>query len=154
MRDSWHVWLLNTPLGEAVVTFDAENFCRSLWEQWSPSWAPEELTAAFDDAKTSFQAPDFGKIVLSAYRSGVSGLGGDKRHDELRARIGQAPAITCETIVLTGADDKVESGLFEEAIKRYFTGGLEHKVVEGAGHFIHRQRPDEVIGAILNATSR
>jgi len=150
MRDSWHVWLLNTPLGEAVVTFDAENFCRALWEQWSPSWAPEQLVVAFDDAKTSFLPPDFGKIVLSAYRSGMSGLGGDERHDGLRACIGQTPAITCEMIVLTGADDKVEGGLSEEATKRYFTGGLVHKVVEGARHFIHRQRPDEVIGAIVN----
>ena len=154
MRNNWYIWLLNTPLGEPVMTFDVENFCRALWEQWSPSWMPEKLSTAFDDAKRSSQSPDFGKIVLSAYRSGVSGVDDDKRHDELRTLIGQPPAITYETIVLTGADDTVESGLSEEAVKRYFKGGLEYKMVEGAGHFIHRQRPDEVIDAILTDRHR
>jgi pimeloyl-ACP methyl ester carboxylesterase len=151
MPRSWHIWLLNTPLGEPVVTFDTENFCRALWEQWSPSWNREQMTAAFDDAKTSFQSPDFSKIVLSAYRSGVSGLAGDKRHDKLRSVIQQTPAITCGTVVLSGDDDPAEGGpLPEEAVKRYFTGNFRHKVVSGAGHFIHRQRPDEVINAILD----
>ena len=151
MRNSWYIWLLNTPLGEPITAFDTENFCRALWEQWSPSWKLEQLSTAFDDAKASFQTPDFSKIVLNAYRSGVSGLGGDKRHDELRSVILQAPAVTCSTVVLTGTDDPVESApLQDEEIKRYFTGGFRHKVVEGAGHFIHRQRPDEVINAIVN----
>jgi pimeloyl-ACP methyl ester carboxylesterase len=151
MRNSWYIWLLNTPLGEPVTTFDTENFCRALWEQWSPSWKPEQLTTAFDDAKASFQTPDFSKIVLHAYRSGVSRLGGDKRHDELRSVIQKAPAVTCDAIVLSGADDPVEGApLRDEAINRYFTGAFRHKAVEGAGHFIHRQRPDEVINAIMN----
>jgi pimeloyl-ACP methyl ester carboxylesterase len=108
------------------------------------------MTAAFDDAKTSFQSPDFSKIVLSAYRSGVSGVGGDKRHDTLRSAIQQTPAITCDTVVLTGDDDPVEGApLPDEAVKRCFTGNFHHKVVSGTGHFIHRQRPDEVIYAIL-----
>jgi pimeloyl-ACP methyl ester carboxylesterase len=151
MRNSWYIWLLNTPLGEPVTAFDAENFSRALWEQWSPSWEKEQLDAAFDDAKNAFQTPDFGKIVLNAYRSGVSGLRGEKRHDELRSVIQQAPAISCDAIVLSGADDPVESAPWSaDAIQRYFTGGFCHKVVEGAGHFIHRQRPDDVIDAIVN----
>lgn len=151
MRNSWYIWLLNTPLGEPVTAFDTENFCRALWEQWSPSWTPEQLALAFEDAKASFQTPDFSKIVLNAYRNGVSGLGGNKRHDELRSVIQQTPAVICDAIVLSGADDPVESApLSEEAIKCYFTGNFRHRVVEGTGHFIHRQRPDEVINAIVN----
>ena len=150
IQKGWHIWLLNTPLGEPVVTFDTENFCRALWEQWSPSWNKEQMMIAFDDAKTSFQSPDFGKIVLSAYRSGVSGVAGDNRYDKLRSVIQQPPAITCDTVVLTGDDDPVENApLSEEAVKRYFTGNFHHKVVSGVGHFIHRQRPDEVVSAIL-----
>jgi pimeloyl-ACP methyl ester carboxylesterase len=151
LRNSWHIWLLNTPLGEPVTAFDTENFCRALWAQWSPSWKPEQLATAFEDAKPAFQISDFSKVVLNAYRSGVSGLGGDESNDELRSTIRQTPAVACDTIVLSGADDPVEiAPLKEEAIKRYFTGGFSHKVVEGAGHFIHRQRPDEVINAIVN----
>jgi pimeloyl-ACP methyl ester carboxylesterase len=151
LRNSWHIWFLNTPLGEPVTTFDTENFCRALWEQWSPSWKPEQLATAFEDAKSAFQAPDFSKIVLNAYRSGVSGLGGDESHDELRSAIRQTPTVICNAVVLSGADDPVERvPLKEESIKRYFTGGFSHKIVEGAGHFIHRQRPDEVINAIVN----
>jgi pimeloyl-ACP methyl ester carboxylesterase len=150
IRSSWHVWVLNTPLGDAVTAFDAEGFCRALWEQWSPSWSPEQLAAAFDDARTAFQQPDFGQVVLNAYRSGVSRSGGDGRHDPLRAVIGQVPPITCDTIVLTGADDPVEGGLPQEDVGRYFTGGFEHRVVQDAGHFIHRQRSDGVIVAVLD----
>lgn len=150
MQKSWYIWLLNTPLGEPVVTFDTENFCRTLWEQWSPSWNKEQMTAAYNDAKTSFQTPDFSKIVLNAYRSGVSGVGGDKRHDNLRLIIQQTPPITCNTVVLTGNDDPVENVHFsEETVKQYFKNKFIHKVVNDAGHFIHRQKPDEVINAIL-----
>jgi pimeloyl-ACP methyl ester carboxylesterase len=152
LRNSWYIWLLNTPLGEPVATFDTENFCRALWEQWSPSWGLEQLATAFEDAKASFRTPDFSKIVLNAYRSGVSGLGGDESYDKLRSVIRKTPAVSCSVIVLSGADDPVERApLQDEAIKRYFVGGFSHKVIEGAGHFIHRQRPDEVINAIVTA---
>jgi pimeloyl-ACP methyl ester carboxylesterase len=151
MKNTWYIWMLNTPLGEAVANFDVENFARALWEQWSPTWDKTELQAAFDKTKSAFASPDFGKIVLGSYRSGMAGGEKTAQNRETYDLIAKLPPITCDAIVLSGADDQVRGNpLFETAIKRYFTGNFSSKIVEGAGHFIHHQRPDEVINAILN----
>lgn len=81
----------------------------------------------------------------------MSDVGGDRTHDKLRAVIQQTPAITCDTVVLTGAEDQVEGDpLPEEVIPLYFKGNFHHSVIEGAGHFIQRERPHEVVRAILD----
>jgi pimeloyl-ACP methyl ester carboxylesterase len=148
MRNSWYIWMLNTQLGEPITTYDSIGFSLALWKQWTPSWDKGQ-DKLFEEAKSSFQSPDFGKIVLSAYRSGMNPANSNTAHNQLRAELAKLPAIETDTIILSGTNDPVESGpLTEEAIKKYFIGKFEHREIVGAGHFIHHQNPNEVIDAI------
>lgn len=150
MQKTWYIWLLNTSLGEPAIRFDTDNFCGALWKQWSPSWNSEELLKCFNDAKPAFHSPDFSAIVLSAYRSGMTSMSEASDQNKLQSLIKNPPAITCDTIVLTGSNDTVEMDfLSDETMSRYFTGNFNHYLVKDSGHFIHRENPYEVISAIL-----
>jgi pimeloyl-ACP methyl ester carboxylesterase len=151
MKNTWYIWMLNTPLGKAVTNFDAENFACALWGQWMPTWDKTALQTAFDKTKSAFASPDFGKIVLTSYRSGVAGGEKTAQNQEVSDLIAKLPPITCDVVVLSGADDPVAGDpLSKTAIKQYFTGDFNSKIVAGAGHFIHLQQPNEVIGAIMD----
>jgi pimeloyl-ACP methyl ester carboxylesterase len=151
MRNSWYIWMLNTPLGEPVTTYDSVGFSLALWKQWTPIWN-EKQDKLFEEAKTSFLSPNFGKIVLSAYRSGMNPTNDNTAHNQLQTELAKLPAIKTDTIILSGTNDPVESGpLTKEARKKYFTGKFEHREIVGAGHFIHHQNPDEVVDAITSS---
>lgn len=150
----WYQFLLNSGLGEGILRADRRGFCRYLWETWSPTWRfPEE---EFGAAAPSFDNPDFAEVVLHAYRYGSPfGLSGDEapgdpRYAELEAWLSAGPPIDVPTVVLQGADDSLEAeGPKPSASDRLFTGGFARRVVEGAGHFPHREKPGAVVEAVL-----
>ena len=145
MRNSWYIWMLNTQLGEPVTNYDPVGFSLGLWKQWTPIWNDNQ-NKLFEEAKSSFESPDFGKIVLSAYRSGMNPT---TAHNQLSNEIAKLPAIGADTIILSGTNDPVEGGpLTEAARKKYFIGKFEHREIVGAGHFIHHQNINEVVDAI------
>lgn len=151
LRTLWYVWMLNTQLGEMVLEHDRTGFAGSLWEQWSPSWEAAQRAGALERVLPSFTNPDFARVVLSAYRANVMPNERDPRNHELRARLNDPPPISCETIVLRGADDGVEkTPLSADGRTKYFRGGLREQVLPGVGHFPHREAPDAVLQAITD----
>lgn len=155
----WYQFLLNSGLGEDVLRADRRGFCRYLWEAWSPTWRFSE--EEFGAAALSFDNPDFVEVVLHAYRYGspfgTSGeeLPGDPRYTELEARLSASPPIPVPTVVLQGADDALEAGgPAPSASDRLFTGGFARCIVEGAGHFPHREKPEAVVEAVLSGSSK
>jgi len=61
---------------------------------------------------------------------------------EERAKLMQLP-----TLLIWGSDDK-ETPLSEGERLSVAIPNLELRVIKGAGHFVHRERPDEVAGLI------
>jgi pimeloyl-ACP methyl ester carboxylesterase len=150
LRTLWYVWLLNTPLGEMALTYDRGGFAQTPWEEWSPSWNASARKAALDAVRSSFDNPDFIRLVLSAYRANISPSEHNPDHEPLRSRLADSPAVSCETFVLLGPDDGVERmPLAEEARGRYFTGGLHEEVAAGVGHFPQREAPEAVVRLIV-----
>lgn len=148
MRESWYIWMLNTPLGEAVTVFDPVGFSKSLWKQWTFHWN-EKQEQLFEKAKEAFLTPDFGKTVLSAYRSGMAY--GKTAVNKLEEELRTLPSVPVDTIVLSGTEDPVESTpLPQKMIKHYFTGKFTFYAVEDTGHFIHHEKPEAVIRAITD----
>jgi EmrB/QacA subfamily drug resistance transporter len=152
----WYQFVLNTPLGEWSLSADRRGFCRYLWEAWSPTWRFSE--AEFEGAAPSWDNPDFVAVVLHAYRYGSpfgapgDEVAGDPRYADTEARLSAGPPIAVPTIVLQGADDGLEpGGPGPSPTDRLFTGGFARRVVEGAGHFPHREKPDAVVEAVLTA---
>lgn len=140
----WYQHLLNTPFGPAVLEADRHGFCRYLWRVWSPTWGDAEAT--FAATAPSFDNPDFVDVVVSGYRPAPP----EGEHAETEARLAAGPPIAVPTVVLQGADDGVDlAESASSADDRHFTGGYARRLLDGVGHFPHRERPAAVVGAIL-----
>lgn len=148
IRALWYQQVLQSELGEQLLTYDRRGFCRYLWATWSPSWTLDEAT--FAATAEAFDNPDFVAVVLHAYRSGYGQAANDPRYDALEGRLAQRPPITVPTSVLLGEDDGIN--LFVPAMleqNRDFSGPYAARSYAGVGHFIHRERPQEVVEAVL-----
>lgn len=149
----WYQFVLNTDLGAALLSADSRGLCRYLWEAWSPTWSFSDRE--FEAAAISFENPDFIEIVLHAYRYGSpfgpsEGVTGDPRYDGLEQKLSAGPPVPVPTILLQGSDDGLEpDGPGPSPSDRLFIGGLVRRVVQGIGHFPHRERPYVVAEAAL-----
>ncbi|MBC8159849.1 MAG: alpha/beta hydrolase [Roseiflexaceae bacterium] len=144
----WYQQVLQSELGEQLLAYDRQGFCRYLWATWSPSW--QLAAATFADAAVSFDNPDFVAVVLHAYRSGYGQAELDPRYNASEAQLAQRPPISVPTTVLLGEDDGIN--LFQPAMlaqQRDFTGAYTARAYPGVGHFIHREQPAAVVAAIM-----
>jgi pimeloyl-ACP methyl ester carboxylesterase len=117
-----------------------------LWRSWSPGW---ELPAAeLAAVKETFCQPGVKKAALSYYRAMF-----DVRSPAAKetARLLES-AIHVPTLALTGAlDGCVDTRLHDLAMKREdFPAGFRVVRVDGAGHFLHQERPEEVNRILLD----
>lgn len=152
----WYQWLLTLDLGRTLLATDRRAFCHYLWRTWSPCWDfPEDVFAA---VAPSFDNPDFVDVVVHKYRQPpgiVPALApADPRYAEAEALLATAPPIKVPTIVLQGTADGVDllwSTAETETASHadHFPNGYQRRLVEGAGHFVHRERPEVVVEAIL-----
>jgi len=142
----WYQLLLRGGWGEGVLRGDPEGFSRHLWRIWSPTWGPDRaVDEAFAATAPSFANPDFADVVLSAYRDQPT----DDRHAALEGRLADGPPIAVPSVLLYGADDGLEpGGPDREGDAKRFPTLLGARTVEGAGHFLHRERPDAVVDAL------
>lgn len=124
---------------------------RRLWRDWSPDHDMSE--GEWEELRTQFEQPGVVGATLAYYRQNATppvllGL----RPTPVMA----LTEITAPTLILHGADDGcMDRRLFEHAvIVEDFVGGVEVLQVEGAGHFLHLERPDVVNVALLRHISR
>lgn len=144
-RRSWYMFFFQLPFAEAAVAHDDFALLEGLWRDWSPGWdfpaadleavkeafrRPEALTAALDYYRHTFDPPD------------------DPSLDPIRATAGEP--VPVPTLYVHGERD---GGIGVENVagmEDWFPAGLELHVVPGAGHFVHRERPDDVNRLILD----
>jgi pimeloyl-ACP methyl ester carboxylesterase len=140
----WYQFLLRSGWGEGLLRMDPVGFSRYLWRVWSPTWT-DGVDAAFDAMAPSLANPDVADVVLAAYRDEPL----DDRHAALDARLAEGPAVTVPTVLLHGGDDGLEpEGPDSDGDAKRFPALLEARTVAGAGHFLHRERPDAVLAAL------
>jgi pimeloyl-ACP methyl ester carboxylesterase len=150
LRALWYQYVLQSELGEQLLAYDREGFCRYLWRTWSPSWAFDEAT--FARTAASFANPDYVAVVLHAYRSGYGQVANDPRYEEIERVLAQRPPIAVPTTVLLGENDGIN--LFAPGMGEQhddFSGPYRAQSYPGVGHFIHREQPQAVIEAVLAA---
>jgi pimeloyl-ACP methyl ester carboxylesterase len=149
----WYQWYFNTPRGRAGLETNRRAICRFLWQTWSPTWRFDD--EAFDRTAVSFDNPDFVDVVIHSYRHRIGNAPGEARLQAMEEQLSRRPKIEAPTITLYGADDglgrpQVESPPSERAA---FTSLLARRVVEGAGHFMPREKPQAVSSAILEVAA-
>jgi len=146
-RAFWYQWYFNTERGRAGLERNRRELCRLLWREWSPTWKFDDAT--FERTAPSFDNPDFVDVVIHSYRVRHGNAPSDPRFDEIDRRLATRPPITVPSMVLRGGDDHVTPSRFSADDMSRFPSGTVRRVVDGAGHFMPREKPGEVVDALV-----
>jgi pimeloyl-ACP methyl ester carboxylesterase len=137
---AFHAWLFQLD-GFAEVALRANNFALVdyLWQHWS-SQAPDLVHLA--RVKKTLNEPGVVEALISYYRRLVR-LRKDKPHffEESRKNV------TVPTLIVYGEDDRARA--VSESERPFFGGEYRREIVPGAGHFVHREQPEELTRLLL-----
>ena len=147
-RAFWYQWLMSVDAGADAVAADPVGFARIQWDTWSPpGWFDDVEFAATAE---SFRNPDWVAITLHAYRSRfLAGEASDPAYDGLRHRLAATETISTPTLMIQGGDDRCDRPDASAGQADRFTGSYRRVVLDGVGHFPHREAPDAVADAVL-----
>ncbi len=144
LRRSWYVFFFQTPLAEFAVAVDDHAFIDRLWADWSPdydgSWDAGRVKEALaDEANLS--------AAIGYYRA----MFGPPTGDPVAAAVQAAGETVAPqpTLYLHGDADGCMGLDIVGPVTDHLAPGSEMVVIEGAGHFLHLERPDEVNRHVL-----
>jgi pimeloyl-ACP methyl ester carboxylesterase len=137
--------------GPTVRRFRADDFSYvdHIYRRWSPTWkfGPEETAKV----KESFRQDGCLEAALSYYwhLARPPSAEGERRRRELAS----APIPVPITVVLGSDDGAIKPSTLRER-PDLFPGGLEVVFLQGAGHFAHREKPDEFCQVLTRVLGR
>jgi pimeloyl-ACP methyl ester carboxylesterase len=137
-RRFWYQWFLCVDGGLAKVHDDPVGFARIQWTTWGPTgWLDE---TEFSKTAESFSNPDWVNISVNAYRSRwLKGEAWDSRYDSLQRKLQEVEVLSTPTLIIQGESDFCDPPSESEALETYFTGSYQRVLLEGIGHFPHRE---------------
>ncbi|MEY2740260.1 MAG: alpha/beta fold hydrolase [Ilumatobacteraceae bacterium] len=145
IKRSWYMFFFQHGLADAVVPAGDLAFVDMLWRDWSPG---------FDGAAHAARAKDAlrgdGRLAaaLGYYRATLGDGPRDPALADLQGRMGgQWP--TQPLLYLHGRDDGCVGADVALAARTDAPPGARIEIVDGAGHFLQVERPDEVAGRVL-----
>lgn len=146
-RRLWYQYYFHTARGRAGLDANRAEFCRLLWQLWSPSWRFD--AAAYARTAASFDTPDFVDVVIHSYRHRFGYVPGDPAYAAIEQALARQPAIAVPTISLCGGDDGVSPPPRADPHAARFSGRYQRRVLPGIGHDIPREAPGATVAALL-----
>jgi len=142
-RRFWYQWFQCTDGGAESVRQDPGGFARIQWDTWSPEgWFDGTEFAATAE---SFKSPDWSTITLNGYRSRWSSEEEiDHRYDSQQEKVSLTETISVPTLLIQGASDFCDAPSESYGLDRFFTSDYRRVVLDGIGHFPHRESPQKV----------
>jgi pimeloyl-ACP methyl ester carboxylesterase len=148
LHRSWYMFFFQHPLAEAAVAQDDLAFVDRLWADWSPGY---DATDDLPHVRDALRDPANLAAALGYYRAtlGNVGLSSDPAVTALQNAAFAPPPLP--TLYLHGRDDGC-MGADLAALAAPFLSheGSQVEVVDGTGHFLHLERPDEVNRLVLD----
>ncbi len=140
LRNSWYTFFFQLRgVSDAVVRWNDFQFIEKLWRDWSPGWQwpAEEMEAL----KRTFRQPGVARAAIGYYRDFY------RLYSPTHWRTQKLlfSPVRVPTLALTGATDGcVGTHLFDRVKPESFPMGLRTERLQGAGHFLHQEKPAEV----------
>ena len=147
-RRSWYMFFFQLPFADMAVAMNDFAFIERLWRDWSPGWElpPDEMASL----KATLGVPGVLGAALSYYRHTFNPPPNAPGLAEVTTPI----PIKVPTLYLHGRNDGCIGAELAAGMEAYFEKGLRQEILDGAGHFVHQERPDEVNRLILEFLSR
>ncbi len=144
VRARWYQWFFQLELGRKMLEENTEGFCLELWRSWSPGWKFSKRD--FADASEFWKNPQFVETVMHYYRTRWGGALSLRAYEGLQAELNKKPKakISVPTIFAHGGSDECNLPAGSEDQADYFTGGYRRVILNGVGHFPHRENPAAV----------
>jgi pimeloyl-ACP methyl ester carboxylesterase len=145
LKRSFYMFLFQTPLAEPAVSLNDLAFIDGLWRDWSPRLdAPEEVARA----KDCLREPANLTAAINYYRA----LFDPSRHVAAYAAeqqaaeqgVGERPVL-----YLHGTADRCIGVDVSAGAEQTLPRGSRMQSIEGAGHFLHLERPSEIAQKVL-----
>jgi len=148
LANSWYMMFFQLRgIAEFAVERNDWSLVKRLWRNWSPGFhLPEEEWASL---RKTFEAPGVKRAMLSYYRQNVSpGIMLGWKKTEAMA----LTTVPVRTLAMTGADDGcIDTRLYDHVfLEEDFPNGFRVERIQGAGHFTHQEKPEEVNRLILD----
>lgn len=144
----WYQYYFHSERGRSGLTQNRNDFCRLLWQLWSPRWNFSEET--YQCTAASFNNPDFVEVVIHSYRHRFGLVPGDPAVEDIEQRLIKQPEISVPSIALDGKDNGVLPPDGSKNHQLFFTGNYERRVIAGVGHNLPQEAPDEFAKAALS----
>jgi pimeloyl-ACP methyl ester carboxylesterase len=143
----WYQFYFATQRGAEGYAKYRRDFGKLIWRLASPKWAFDDAT--FDRSAASFDNPDYATIVIHNYRWRLGLADGERKYDDLEARLAAGPAIAVPTITMEG-DANGAPHLPPAAYRSKFVGKYEHRTIGGGvGHNLPQEAPRAFAEAII-----
>ena len=142
----WYQYYFATERGEAGYRRNTTEFNRLIWTNASPLWHFDDAT--YDLSAAAFDNPDHVDVVIHNYRWRLSLAPGESRYDADEKRLAARPPITVPAITIgSDFDGAAKDGA---AYRALYTGPHEHRVLDGIGHNVPQEAPQQFASAIAD----
>ncbi len=141
-----YIMAFQSPDADTMIAADDFAYLKKLWRRWSPGWAMR--ADVFDELDAIFAQPGVPTATLGWYRQAFDAV--SSAGQATQALLMQPTPVP--TLGICGEDDGcISADIFVQAMQPGdFTAALKVECIRGAGHFVHREKPDQVNKLVLD----
>jgi pimeloyl-ACP methyl ester carboxylesterase len=144
LKRIWYMFFFQHPFADLIVPAGDLAFIDRLWADWSPGY---DASADLPFVKAALRGPAHLTAAIGYYRAALGGVGLDPALDDLQAKATAFPPQP--TLYLHGAQDGCIGVEVAHTAAAQAPAHVRTEIVEGAGHFMNRERPDEVADLVI-----